>query len=185
MFSVCLRARFQSCPKESHLIAVKRIFRYLLGTIDLGLWYPNFNSFDLISYTDTDFAGYKIGCKSTSSTCHFLGHSLVSWFSKKQNSVALSTTEVKHVAAGSCCAQSLYIKQLEDFKVLFDHILIRCDNTSAMSLSKNLIQHSRTKHIEIRYHFIRDHVQKGDIELEFVSTNHQWAEIFIKPLIEE
>jgi hypothetical protein len=186
MFSVCLCARFQSCPKESYLIAVKRIFRYLLGTIDLGLWYPKSNSFDLISYTDADFAGCKIDRKSTSGTCHFLGHSLVSWFSKNQNSVALSTAEAEYVAAGSCCAQSLYIKQqLEDFKILFDHIPIRCDNTSAISLSKNPIQHSRTKHIEIRYHFIRDHVQKGDIELEFVSTDSQWADILTKPLIEE
>jgi hypothetical protein len=186
MFSVCLCARFQSCPKESHLIAVKRIFRYLLGTIDLGLWYPKSNSFDLISYTDADFSGCKIDRKSTSGTCHFLGHSLVSWFSKKQNSVALSTAEAEYVAAGSCCAQSLYIKQqLEDFKIIFDHIPIRCDNTSAISLSKNPIQHSRTKHIEIRYHFIRDHVQKGDIELEFVSTDSQWADILTKPLIEE
>jgi hypothetical protein len=186
MFSVCLCARFQSCPKESHLIAVKQIFRYLLGTIDLGLWYPKSNSFDLISYTDADFAGCKIDRKSTSGTCHFLGHSLVSWFSKKKNYVALSTAEAEYVAAGSCCAQSLYIKQqLEDFKILFDHIPIRCDNTSAISLSKNPIQHSRTKHIEIRYHFIRDHVQKGDIELEFVSTDSQWADILTKPLIEE
>jgi hypothetical protein len=174
MFSICLCARFQSYPKESHLIAVKQIFRYLLGTIDLGLWYSKINSFDLISYTDADFAGCKIDRKSTSGTCHFLGHSLVSWFSKKQNSVALSTAEAEYVAAGSCCAQSLYIKQqLEDFKILFDHIPIRCDNTSAISLSKNPIQHSCTKHIEIRYHFIRDHVQKGDIELEFVSTDSQ------------
>jgi hypothetical protein len=187
IFSVCLCTRFQSCPKESHLIAVKRIFRYLLGTIDLGLWYPKSNSFDLISYTDVDFAGCKTDRKSTSGTCHFLGHSLVSWFSKKQNSVALSTAEAEYVAAGSCCAQSLYIKQqLEDFKILFDHIPIRCDNTSAINLSKNPIQHSRTKHIEIRYHFIRDHVQKkGDIELEFVSTDSQWADILTKPLIEE
>ena len=76
--------------------------------------------------------------------------------------------EAEHVAADSCCALSLYIKQLEDFKILFDHILIRSDNTSAISLSKNPIQHSRTKHIKIRYHFIRDHLQNGDIELEFV-----------------
>uniref|UniRef100_A0A2N9HS02 CCHC-type domain-containing protein n=1 Tax=Fagus sylvatica TaxID=28930 RepID=A0A2N9HS02_FAGSY len=173
-------------PVDVKLYRVKRIFRYLLGTIDLGLWYPKSNSFDLISYTDADFAGCKIDRKSTSGTCHFLGHSLVSWFSKKQNSVALSTAEAEYVAAGSCCAQSLYIKQqLEDFKILFDHIPIRCDNTSAISLSKNPIQHSRTKHIEIRYHFIRDHVQKGDIELEFVSTDSQWADILTKPLIEE
>ena len=83
MFSICLCAQFQSYPKESHLIAVKQIFLYLLGTIDLGLWYSKINSFDLISYTDADFAGCKIDRKSTSGTCHFLGHSLVSWFSKK------------------------------------------------------------------------------------------------------
>ena len=100
--------------------------------------------------------------------------------------MALSMAEAKYVAAGGCCAQSLYIKQqLEDFKVLFHHIPIRCDNTSSISLSKNHIQHFRTKHIEIRYLFMKDHMQKGDIELEFVSTDHQWADIFTKPLIEE
>ena len=158
----------------------------MLGTIDLGLWYPRSTSFDLISYTDEDFAECKIDRKSTSDTCHFLGHSLVSWFSKKKNSVALSTAEAEYVAAGSCCSQSLYIKQqLKDFKILFDHISIRCDNTSAISLSENPIQHSRTNHIEIIYHFIRDYVQKGNIELEFVSINLQWADIFTKPLFKE
>jgi hypothetical protein len=84
------------------------------------LWYPKSKSFDLISYTDADFAGCKIDRKSISGTCHFLGRSLVSWFSKKQNSMALSTAEAEYVAAGSCCAQSLYIKQqLEDFKNSF------------------------------------------------------------------
>jgi hypothetical protein len=81
MFSVCLCAQFQSYPKESHFMVVERIFQYLLGTIDLGLWTPKFNSFDLISYTDADFARCKIDRKSTSGTCHFLGHSLVFWFS--------------------------------------------------------------------------------------------------------
>lgn len=74
MFSVCLCARFQSCPKESHLIVVKRIFRYLLGTIDLGLWHPKFTSLDLVSYSDVDFVGCKIDRKSTSGTCYFVGH---------------------------------------------------------------------------------------------------------------
>ncbi|XP_042983357.1 uncharacterized protein LOC122312768, partial [Carya illinoinensis] len=181
MFSVCLCARFQSSPKESHLIAVKRILRYLSGTINLGLWYPKYTSFDLISYTDADYAGCKIDRKSTSGACHFLGHALVSWFSKKQNSVALSTAEAEYVAAGSCCAQVLYMKQqLEDFKLMYNHIPIKCDNTSAINLSKNPIQHSRTKHIEIRYHFLRDHVQKGDIMLEFTNTHDQLADIFTK-----
>ncbi|KAH9657681.1 hypothetical protein KPL70_023179 [Citrus sinensis] len=101
MFSVCLCARFQSCPKESHMLAVKRIFRYLIGIINLGLWYPRGTHIDLTCYSDADFAGYKVDRKSTSGTCHFLGHSLVSWFSKKQNSIALSTTEAKYIAAGS------------------------------------------------------------------------------------
>ena len=97
MFSVRICARFQSSPKESHVISVKRIFRYLLGTIDLGLWYPKNTSFNLSSFSDADFAGCKIDRKITSGTCHFLGHSLVSWFSKKQNSVALSTTEAEYI----------------------------------------------------------------------------------------
>ncbi|KAH9752190.1 hypothetical protein KPL71_014606 [Citrus sinensis] len=99
MFSVCLCARFQSCPKESHMLAVKRIFRYLIGTINLGLWYPRGTHIDLTYYSDFDFGGYKVDRKSTSGTCHFLGHSLVSWFSKKQNLVALSTTEAEYIAA--------------------------------------------------------------------------------------
>ncbi|KAK2993369.1 hypothetical protein RJ640_008970 [Escallonia rubra] len=184
MFSVCLCARFQACPKESHLIAVKRILRYLKGTHDLGLWFPrNTSFFDLIGYSDADYAGCKTERKSTSGGCQFLGHSLVSWSSKKQNSVALSTTEAEYMAVGACCAQILWMKQtLLDFGLKYDHIPILCDNTSAIDLTKNPIQHSRTKHIEIKHHFIRDHVQKGDIVLDFVDTNHQLADIFTKPL---
>ena len=98
---------------------------------------------------------------------------LISQSSKKQNSVALSIAEAKYITAGSGCAQVLKIKyQLEDFGLTFEHIPIRCDNTSAINLTKKPIQHSRTKHIEIRHHFIRDHVQKGDNELKFVSIEH-------------
>ena len=94
MFSVWLCVRFWSCPKEYHLLAVKGIFHYLSGTINLGLWHPRGTHIDLTCYLDADFAGYKVDRKSTSGTCHFLGHYLVSWFSKKQNLVTLSTTEV-------------------------------------------------------------------------------------------
>ena len=168
------------------MLAVKRIFRYLIGTINLGLWYPRGTHIDLTCYSDADFAGYKVDRKSTSGTCHFLGHSLVSWFSKKQNSVALSTTEAEYIAAGNCCAQILWMKQtLRDYGIKLDQILILCDNTSTINLSKNPIQHSRTKHIEIRHHFLRDHVQKGDVVIKFVSTENQLADIFTKPLSEE
>ena len=185
MFSVCMCARFQSNPKESHLVAVKRILRYLKGTSNLGLWYPRSDSCYLYGYTDADYAGSRTDRKSTSGACHFLGHCLVSWHSKKQNSVALSTAEAEYVAAGSCCAQLLWMKQqLSDFGLIFDHIPIKCDNTSAINITKNPVMHSRTKHIEIRHHFIRDHVHKGDIALEFISTDFQLADVFTKPLDE-
>ncbi|KAI0497222.1 hypothetical protein KFK09_020444 [Dendrobium nobile] len=112
MFSVCLCARFQADPKESHMTAVKRIFRYLLGTQGLGIWYPrNSTSFEIIGFSDSDFAGCKVDRKSTSGTCQFIGQSLVSWSSRKQNSVALSTAEAEYIALGSCVAQVLWLKQ--------------------------------------------------------------------------
>jgi hypothetical protein len=105
MLSVCICARFQANPKEIHLRAMKRIMRYLVYSPKFGLWYPNGFTFDLIGYSHVDYAGCKIDRKSTSGTCHFLGRSLVSWASKKQNSVALSTAEAEYIAAGHCCAQ--------------------------------------------------------------------------------
>lgn len=125
---------------------------------------------DLTCYSYANFAGYKVDIKSTSGTCHFLGYSLISWFSKKQNFVILSTTKAKYIAAGSCCVEAIWINPtLKDYEVNLDHIPIKCDNTSAINLSKNLIQPSRTRHIEIRHYFFRNHVQNGDIALEFVS----------------
>ena len=186
MFSVCMCARFQSNPKESYLSAVKRIIRYLLGTINIWLWYPKNSTCNLIGYSGFDFAGSKTDRKSTSGTCHFIGSALVSWHSKKQNSVALSTAEVEYISAGSCCAQILWMKQrLSDYGIFLDHIPIRCDNTSAINLFKNLVQHSRTKHIEIRHHYLRDYVLKGDCVLEFVDIKNQFADIFTKPLPKE
>jgi hypothetical protein len=107
MLSVCMCARFQAAPKNCHLKAVKRIMRYLVLTPNLGLWYPKGSHFELLGYSDADYAGCKVDRKSTSTTCQFLRRSHVSWSSKKQNSVALSTAEAEYVAAGSCCAQLL------------------------------------------------------------------------------
>ncbi|XP_073127457.1 secreted RxLR effector protein 161-like [Henckelia pumila] len=118
MFSVGLCARFQSGPKQSHYIAAKRILKYLKGTQHVGLWYPKDSSFNLIGYSDADYAGCRIDRKSTSGTCQFLGDRLISWFSKKQTSIATSTAESEYLAAGSCCAQLLWIQQqLRDFGV--------------------------------------------------------------------
>ena len=103
-------ARFQANPKETHLIAVKRILRYLKHTPSIGLWYPKGARFELIGYSDLDYAGCKVDRKSISEGCHLLGRSLVSWSSKKQNSVALSTAEAEYITVGACCAQILYMK---------------------------------------------------------------------------
>ncbi|RVX22856.1 Retrovirus-related Pol polyprotein from transposon RE1 [Vitis vinifera] len=140
----------------------------------IGLWYPKGDNFELIGYSNVDFAGCKVERKSTSDICHFLGHSVVSWHSKKQHSIALSTTEVEYIAVGLYCAQILWMKQtLSDFNLIFEHVPIQCDNTSTINISKNPVQHSKTKHIEIRHHFLRDHAQKGDITLEFISDRLQ------------
>ncbi|GAU32547.1 hypothetical protein TSUD_64420 [Trifolium subterraneum] len=118
VFAVGLCARFQTSPKESHLIAVKRIFRYLVGTPDVGLWYKKGSHFDLQAYCDADYAGDKIERKRTSGACQFLGEALVSWCCRKQNTIALSTTEAEYVAASNCCSQVIWVKnQLEDFSL--------------------------------------------------------------------
>ncbi|XP_073220910.1 secreted RxLR effector protein 161-like [Cicer arietinum] len=107
VFTVGLCARFQSALKESHLTAVKRIFRYLVGTTDIGLLYRKCSHFDLIAYCDVDYAGDKIERKITSGACLFLGEALISWSSRKQNTIALSTTEIEYVSVANCCSQVL------------------------------------------------------------------------------
>jgi hypothetical protein len=150
MLCVCMCARFQANPKECHLMAVKRIIRYLVFTPNLGLWYPKDSSFDLLGYSDSDYADCKVDRKSTTGTCQFLGRSLVAWSSKKQNLVALSTAEAEYVTAGACCAQLLWMRQtLSDFGCHFDAIPLLCYNESAIKLANNLVKHSRTKHIDI------------------------------------
>lgn len=186
MFSVCLCARFQANPKESHITAVKRIMKYLKGTTNVGLWYPKVSMCNLIGYSDADYAGYKTDRKSTSGTCHILGNALVSWACKKQACVALTTAEAEYIAAGSSYAQILWLKQqLRDFRIDLRCIPLRCDNTSAINITKNPVMHSRTKHIDIRHHFLRDHVLKGDVEVTFVDTHNQLADIFTKSLAKE
>ncbi|KAJ9540987.1 hypothetical protein OSB04_027493 [Centaurea solstitialis] len=186
MFSTCLCARYQSKPKESHLKAVKRIFRYLKGTVNLGLWYPKGSGYELTGYTDADHGGCKLDRKSTTGHIQFLGDKLVSWASKKQNCVSLSTAEAEYVAAASCCSQIIWMRtQLRDYGFKFDKIPIYRDSKSAIAISCNPVQHTKTKHIDIRYHFIKDHVEKGTIELYFVNTEFQLADLFTKALDEK
>src|SRR5690349_6051738 len=186
MLSVCMCARFQADPKEVHLRAVNRIMRYLVYTPKFELWYPKGSTFDLIGYSDADWARCNIDRKSTSGTSQFLGRFLVSWASKKQNSVVLSTAEAEYIAAGHCCAQLLWMRQtLRDYGYKLTKVPLLCDNESAISMADNPVEHSRTKHIAIRYHFLRDHQQKGDIEISYINTKDQLADIFTKPLDEQ
>ncbi|GJY71471.1 hypothetical protein Tco_0475174 [Tanacetum coccineum] len=152
-FSTCLCARYQANPKESHLIAVKRIFRYLKGTSSLGLWYQKCLGFDLKGYSDSDYVGCNMDRKSTSGACQLLGGKLMK-------------------------------SQLTDYDIIYEKVPIFCYNTSAIAISNNPVLHSRTKLIDIRYHFIRDHILKGDIELYFIPTQYQLDDIFTKPLDE-
>ncbi|GKB99774.1 hypothetical protein Tco_0985911 [Tanacetum coccineum] len=141
---------------------------------------------ETIVYADSDHAGDYVDRKSTSGVCTFMGCCLTSWFSKKQTALAISTTEAEYVSAGKACQQALWMKQaLIDYGVRLDDIPIMCDNKGAIDLSKNPVQHSRTKHIEIRHHFLRDNVQKGNISITKVSSEDNIADILTKPLKHE
>ena len=182
-FAVCLCVRFQCSPRTSHRQAVKRILRYLHFTPEFGLWFSASSSLSLYGYSDADYASCRVERKSTSGTCQFLGTSLVSWSSRKQFSVAQSTTEAEYVVAAACCSQLLWmIATLRDFGLEFRRVPLLCDNTSAISVAKNPVLHSKTKHIDVRFHFLRDYYEKGDIDLHHVDTQNQLTDIFTKPL---
>nr|GEW54054.1 hypothetical protein [Tanacetum cinerariifolium] len=152
--ATCLCSRYQAKPTEKHLKEVKRIFHYLRGTVNTGLWYTKDSGFELTGFSDADYAGCKDTFKSTSGGAQFLGEKLLSWSSKKQDCTALSTAEAEYVSLFAC----------------------------SIAISCNPVQHSRTKHIAVRYHFIKEHVEKGTIELYFVKTDYQLADIFTKAL---
>ncbi|KAI3810977.1 hypothetical protein L1987_20690 [Smallanthus sonchifolius] len=185
MFAVYLCARFQAAPKVSHLQAVRRILRYLKGAPKLGLWYPKNENVNLYAYTDNDYGGCNLDKKSTSGGCQFLGGRLISWKCKKQSCVSTSTAEAEYIVASSCCAQVIWIQnQMLDYGMTFMQTPIHIDNMSAISITNNPVQHSKTKHINIRYHFIRDQAEKKRIVLSKVHTNEQYADLFTKPFDE-
>ncbi|GKF00682.1 hypothetical protein Tco_0027605, partial [Tanacetum coccineum] len=149
VFAVCMCARYQAKPTEMHLTAIKRIFRYLKGTIHMGLWYPKDSGLDLKAFADADYAG-----------CHDTRR--------------------------RCCAQILWMRsQLRDYGFAFNKIPMYCDNQSAIALCCNSVQHSRSKHIDIRHHFIKEQVERKVVKLYFVETKYQLADIFTKALPRE
>jgi hypothetical protein len=184
MHVVGMVGRYQAAPKQSHLQAVKRIFRYLKETMTYGLWYPRNQNLQLTAYSDADWANCVDERKSTSGGAFFLGDSLVAWLSKKQGSISLSTTEAEYIVAATCCTQVLWmIQTLADLEVKYTApIPIHCDNTSAISVSKNPVFHSKTKHIPIKYHFLREQVTNQIVQVNYIPTTEQIADIFTKPL---
>nr|GEZ63254.1 retrovirus-related Pol polyprotein from transposon TNT 1-94 [Tanacetum cinerariifolium] len=181
--ATCLCARYQAKPTEKHLKEVKRIFRYLQGTVNTGLWYSKDSGFEVTGFSDADYAGCKDTFKSTFGGAQFLGEKLVSWSSRKQDCMVLSTAEAECVSLSACCAQVLWmLTQLTDYGFHFKKIPIYCDTKSAIAISCNPVQHSRTKHIAVRFHFIKEHVENGTIELYFVKTDYQLANLFTKSL---
>ncbi|GKD93319.1 putative ribonuclease H-like domain-containing protein, partial [Tanacetum coccineum] len=173
--------RFQVTPKTSLLHDVKRIFRYLKGLSKLGLWYPRDSPFDLEAFSDSDYAGTSLDRKSITGGCQFLGRRLISWQCKKQTIVANSTTEVEYVAAANCCGQVLWIQnQLLDYGYNFMNTKIFIDNESTICIVKNPVFHSKTKHIEIRHHFIRDSYEKKLIQVIKIHTDHNVADLLTK-----
>jgi len=177
LFSVCLCARFQSDPRESHLTTVKRIFRYLKGTTNLGLLYMKSLDYKLIGFCDADYAGDRIERKSTSGNCQFLDENLISWVSKRQETIAMSTTEKEYISAASCCTQLLWMKhQFEDYQINANSVPIYFDNTTAICLSKNPILNSRAKqsfyqkHLDKNTHFSLHYLHFLILELLFVKN---------------
>ncbi|GJZ90513.1 putative ribonuclease H-like domain-containing protein [Tanacetum coccineum] len=181
MFAVCACAKFQVTPKVSHLHAVKRIFRYLKGQPKLGLSYPKDSPFNLEAYTDIDYVGASLDRKSTIGGYQFLGRRLISWQCKKQTIVANSTTEAEYVVAASCCGQVLWIQnQMMDYRYNFMNTKIHIDNESTICIVKNLVFYLKTKHIEIRHHFIKDSNEKKLIQMIKIHTDHNVADLLTK-----
>ncbi|GJR67771.1 hypothetical protein Tco_0013836 [Tanacetum coccineum] len=185
--ATCYCARYQVRLTEKHLTVVKRIIWYLWNTINIGLWYPRETGFELIAFRDSDHAGCLESQKSTSGGIQFLGgDKLVSWLSKKQDCTSMSSAEAEYVSLSACCAQVLWLRtQLSDYSFHFDKIPMYCDSKEAIAISCNPVQHSRTKHIDVGYHFIKEHVEKGIVELFFVGTEYQLADLFTKALPED
>ncbi|GJT95766.1 retrovirus-related pol polyprotein from transposon TNT 1-94 [Tanacetum coccineum] len=182
-FAICMCARYQARPTEKHLNAVKRIFRYLKGTVNRGLWYPKDSLITLTAFADVDHAGCQDTRHSTSTSMQFLGDRLISWSLKRQKSVAISSREADYITLSGGCAQILWMRsQLTDYGFGFNKISMYCDKKSIIALCCNNVQHSRSKHIDIRFHFFKEHVENGVIKLYFVNTKYQLANIFIKAL---
>ena len=177
-------ARNNATPRDIHLGCAKRVLRYMGGTMDCGILYKTAMPIRLEEHTDTDWASYKVDRRSTSRFVFSLGRPAISWSSKKQPIVSLSSTEAEYRGAAVAACETVWLKRiLKDLGVpIKDLTPLYYDNMSNIYLARNPMFHARTKHIEVHYHFIREHILAGDVDLQHISTNLQTADIFTKAL---
>ncbi|CAL9026795.1 unnamed protein product [Prunus brigantina] len=187
MFAASLLARFMHCPTSKHLGTAKRVLRYVKGTLDYGLEYVKGKGAVLIGYCDSDWSGSVDDNKSTSGYAFSFGSGVFAWASVKQNCVALSTAEAEYISASEATTQAVWLRfVLEDFGELQTEATpLHCDNISAIAITRNLVFHQKTKHIDRRYHFIKDALQEGVVDLIYCPTNEQLADIFTKALAKD
>lgn len=182
-FAVCNVAKYCSNPSVKHWVAVKRIFRYLKGTIDLGIHYSKVDS-ELVGYSDADWAGDRSDRRSTSGYCFVLSGGVVSWRCCKQSCVALSTAESEYVALSGASQEAIWLnKFLSDVHFgISKPVTIFEDNQSAISIAKNIRTSGKTKHIDIKFHFIRDMIKLNKIKLLYCPSSDNLADVFTKSL---
>ncbi|XP_057954001.1 uncharacterized mitochondrial protein AtMg00810-like, partial [Malania oleifera] len=182
LYGVGLVSRYMETPDQSHLNAVKRILRYVKGTITDGMFYSSRGDCRLIGYSDSDWGRDLDERKSTTGFTFFMGDTTFTWSSKKQPIVTLSSCEVEYVAASSAICHDIWIRNvLKYLGFLEDNpTKVYIDNRSAIAFAKNPVYHERSKHIDTRYHFIREHVKKKEVELISCKTYDQIADIFTK-----
>lgn len=184
MYAVSLISRFMEAPTELHHQAIKKTLRYLKGTINYGMFYKKSEGKELVSFSDSDYAGDLDDRKSTSGYFFLLSGAAVSWSSRKQPVVTLSTTEAEFIAAASCACQGIWLRRiLEEVNYTQQGpIMLFCDNSSTIKLSKNPVLHGRSKHTDVRFHFLRDLTKEGAVKLCYCRSDEQIADILTKPL---
>ena len=182
--AVSVVSRFMSEPNKTHFAVAKRILRYVKGTKCYGLLYRSEGDSKLVGYTDSDWAGCVDDRKSTTGYVFSVGTKTISCSSRKQKTVALSSAEAEYVASTSAACEAIWLKRiLADMQQQVDGSTdIYCDNMSAIAMTKNPVFHSRTKHIEIRHHFIRELVEDGELKILHCKTGEQLADVFTKAL---